>query len=475
MAVAILQSPNIPFDQAYGPNPVTLTGIPVDPITGLLAAQKYVLRIYRNGTLIADLRQSPNSQALAIFDIQNTLQNFVAPSPSDIESTGYNNNDLATATNESTPYSFDVGFENNGVVTIDLSTPQQFLDFGGTKTYYDVPYSAAPFVPVLTTNAGSCTNVLKRADVFSDVQTFRLGSEITDGKPPWLTSTTRVYERDVTIDDMTTLSYYNGVSGTGPGNAAGIEAFTFWQYNNTTEPATLLSTNTVYNNQGNGGGPNVTTGDGTIPSYPFRGITVGTGPVNFQDFDGTAVTHYYVAANAWTPSSCPSTVNNLTDDSMFDVFRFNIIDPKCNDYPEFQFSWLNSYGFRDYYSFSKRKERSIAIGRNTYLKEAADYNGSSYSVDVSDRGTTVFSQTLMEKFSAFTDYLSDAEAKYLEGLFISADVRVRFNDNPIPQRYEWYPITLLTSSYTEKTYRKDRLFQYNIDFKIAHNIKSQRG
>tara|TARA_R100000935_G_C2840395_1_gene170656 strand:+ start:1210 stop:2625 length:1416 start_codon:yes stop_codon:yes gene_type:complete len=471
MAVSILQSPNIPFDQAYGPNPVTLTGIPVDPGTGVLAAQKYVLQIFRNGTKIADLRQSPNGEAKAIFDIQNTLQNFVAPSPSTIEETGYAGLDLATATNESTPYSFAAGYENNGVVTIEVTTSQSFLDFGGTKEYYDVPYSAARFIPIITTNAPGCTNVLKRADVFSDVNTFRLGSEITDGKPPWLTATTKVFERNVTPDDMTTLSYFNGVSGTGPASAAGIEAFTFWQYNGNT----LLSTDTIFNNQANGGGPNATTGQGTTPSYPFRGITVGTGPINFTDFNGTNVTHYYVAVNAFTPSSCPGVTTNLTDDSIFDVFRLNLISPLCNDYPEFQFSWLNSYGFRDYFSFSKRKEKSVAINRNTFLKEAADYNGSSYTVGIQDRGTTVYSQTLMERFSAFTDYLTDKEAKYLEGLFTSADVRVRFNDLTIPQRYEFVPVALLSTSYTEKTYRKDRLFQYNIDFKLAHNIKSQRG
>ena len=471
MAVAILQSPNIPFDQAYGPNPVTLTGIPVDPITGVLQAQKYVLRIYRNGTLIADLRQSPNSQALAIFDIQNTLQNFVAPSPATIEETGYAGLDLATATNESTPYSFEVGFENNGVVTIEFVDPVIHIDFGGSKEYWQVPYSAAPFIPVLSTNAATCTNVVKRANVFSDVRAFRTGAEITDGKPPWLTSTTAVYERNVTVDDMTTLSYYNGIGGTGPATAKGIEAFAFWQYSDNT----FLSYDVIYNNQTNGGGPNTTTGQGIVPTYPFVGITAGTGPKNMPSFGGSSVTHYYVAVNTWTPSSCTGETTNLTDDSIFDVFRFNIIDPLCNDYPEFQFSWLNSYGFRDYYSFSKRKERSVGINRNTYLREAADYNGSSYSVDVADRGTTVYSQTLIERFSAFTDYLSDADAKYLEGLFISADVKVRFDDAEGALRYEWYPISLLSSSYTEKNYRKDRLFQYNIDFKIAHNIKSQRG
>jgi hypothetical protein len=471
MAVTLEQSPNLPFDQAYGPNPVTLSGIPVDPITGIPTADKYVLRIYRNGELIADLRQSPNRLARAIFDIQNTLQNFVSPSDSNIEQTGWIGADLENSALESTPYGFEIGSETSGVVTIDVITGDAFLDFGGTKPYYAVPYSAAPYVPALSSDSSGCTNILKKGLVFSDVDNFRLGSAITDGKPAWLSNVYKVYDHDVTEEDMTTLSYYNGVSGTGPSLANGIEAFTIWQYNGNT----LVSQDSVYNTQGNGGGPNTAPGQGNAVVYPYEGITVGTGPKNWQEFAAGVTTHYYVATNAWNSSLCVGTNAGLTDDSMHAVHRFNIIDPQCNDYPEYQFSWLNSYGFRDYYSFSKRKERGVNITRNNYLREAANYNSDSYSVDPSDRGTTTYSQALVERFSAFTDYLSDADAKFLEYLFISADVKVRFDDAPGSQQQEWVPVTLLSNSYTEKTYRKDRLFQYKVDFKIAHNIKSQRG
>ena len=157
------------------------------------------------------------------------------------------------------------------------------------------------------------------------------------------------------------------------------------------------------------------------------------------------------------------------------VHRFNIVDPACNDFPEYQFSWLNKYGFRDYYSFNKRKDRKVSIKRNEYLREAADYNAANYDVNIYDRGTTVYSQMLPEEFSAFTDYISDEDALYLEGLFISADVKVRFNDRPGQEKYQWVPVSLISNSYDEKTYRKNKLFQYDIKFKLAHNIKSQRG
>ena len=87
----------------------------------------------------------------------------------------------------------------------------------------------------------------------------------------------------------------------------------------------------------------------------------------------------------------------------------------------------------------------------------------------------MFSQALQENFTAFTDFISDEEAIYLESLFTSPDVKVRFNEKPAPGKYEWVPVSLLSTSYTQKTSRKDKLFQYDIKFKRAHNLKSQRG
>ena len=471
MATSLSQAPQLPFDQAYGPNPVTLTGIPFDPVSGALTADKYVLQIWRNGQLIADLRQTPNAVGNAIFDIQNTLQNYVAPSPNNVEEVGYIGLDLMNSANESVPYTFKTGYESNGVVTIDNEPEQIYLDFGGTKKYYETPYIETPtFIPTLTSFVGTCTNILKQAQPFTATKSYRLGADITDGKPAWLTDTIRVYDHYVTLNDMTTISYYNSVNGTGPALAKSIDAFVFWQYN----ASIFLGVNQLYNVVGNGGGPNVTVGQGLIPAYPTRAITCGTGPRNFQDLDSQA-THYYVATAPYTGGTCPSTITGLADGSMHYVHRFNIIEDGCNDFPTYQFSWLNEYGFRDYYSFKKRKDRGVKINRNEYLKEAANYNASSYAVNIYDRGTTVFSQTLPEEFSAFTGFVSDADALYLEGLFISADVKVRFDDAPGAERYKWVPVSLLSTSYEEKTVRKNQLFQYDIKFKLAHNIKSQRG
>ena len=68
--------------------------------------------------------------------------------------------------------------------------------------------------------------------------------------------------------------------------------------------------------------------------------------------------------------------------------------------------------------------------------------------------------------------MNDDEAKLLQYMFQSPDVKVRMADqDPLV----WKPINILSTTWNEKTIRKDKLFQYTVKFKIAHNIKSQRG
>jgi hypothetical protein len=102
------------------------------------------------------------------------------------------------------------------------------------------------------------------------------------------------------------------------------------------------------------------------------------------------------------------------------------------------------------------------------MQESIDYNASSVGVLAGGRGYRTFSQTLTDKYTVRTNWLTDEEAAYLENLFISPDVRANLGDGFIA-------VTLLNTSYVEKTIRKDKMFQYEITFKTAYNIKSQRG
>jgi hypothetical protein len=69
--------------------------------------------------------------------------------------------------------------------------------------------------------------------------------------------------------------------------------------------------------------------------------------------------------------------------------------------------------------------------------------------------------------------MKDEEAQLLKHLYQSAEVKVRFSEGPYAN--QWVPVIITNTSYTEKTYRRDRLFQYTVNFKLASNIKSMRG
>ena len=69
--------------------------------------------------------------------------------------------------------------------------------------------------------------------------------------------------------------------------------------------------------------------------------------------------------------------------------------------------------------------------------------------------------------------MRDEEASLLKHLYQSAEVKVRFSEGPYAD--QWVPVIVTNTTYDEKTYRKDRLFQYTVSFRLATNIKSMRG
>jgi hypothetical protein len=110
---------------------------------------------------------------------------------------------------------------------------------------------------------------------------------------------------------------------------------------------------------------------------------------------------------------------------------------------------------------------------NNFLKGPADYNSTTYDVDLQDRGYTTYSQKIQNDFKVTSGYMNDEEAELLKHLFQSGEVKVRFSEGPLTG--QWVPVILTSARYQQKTVRKDKLFQYTISFKLATNIKSMRG
>ena len=97
-------------------------------------------------------------------------------------------------------------------------------------------------------------------------------------------------------------------------------------------------------------------------------------------------------------------------------------------------------------------------------------NESNFRVYPYERGETVFTQTIDEIYTADTRYLSDDESTYLENLYKSPDVQVKFYGDAV-----WKPVVLTSNTYTQRNFRKDKLFQHSITFRLANKPVAQGG
>tara|TARA_R110000737_G_scaffold73550_2_gene102301 strand:+ start:1868 stop:3286 length:1419 start_codon:yes stop_codon:yes gene_type:complete len=468
--ITISQLPNTPFDMAYGPNPITLTGITTNE-------DKYVLRIFDGGaTPLADVRQTPNKFGKAIFDLQNILQSRVAPPAYDIDSLGVgpgNANSIRNSVLESVAYTLSVGYEMNGEVTMAPTGYGTYIAYGGSKQYYQVPFDAYTYQSQVTTSVDNCPQVNRVGLALTDTKWLTGPADTGDDIQDYLTINQNIATRNVYADDLTTTSWFQYIDrqGTVDNKIRGIEA---WKYYFCTDDIVqglpvIIPNTTTYS-----GGPNASIGDGFGIPNTLKVVTLATGPGNLPGTTSipAGTTHYYVVPTCYSGALCSTTVNNLDDQDLMQVQRFNILEEKCNDFEHFQFSWLNSLGFKDYFTFTKRVDNSTTTKRNNFLMEAADYNGTSYSVAEGQRGYTTYSSKIEDIYTVTSSFMNNDQAKLLQTLFQSPDVRVRMSeDAPLV----WRPINILSSTYDQKTNRKDKLFQYTIRFKIAHNIKAQRG
>tara|TARA_R110002020_G_scaffold445881_1_gene657841 strand:+ start:4277 stop:5689 length:1413 start_codon:yes stop_codon:yes gene_type:complete len=470
MAVTVIQTPQTTFDMAYGANPITLAGITP-------SEDKYALKVFIVGQAdpIADIRQTPNRQGRAIFDIQNILQAYVGPQVNTVDSQNHLAITSGTALSLAGPtlieYQFAYALETGGIVGAFTTEPTVFTVIAGSKQYFEVPFDTNPYqVKASTGSYLNCTAIDRTAGPLSDNE-FTIADDIPG---TIYSSPGGIDVHNVWSDDQCTKTFYSPVQRdtVSPPSTAlqGLEGFYILQYSAANN---LIATNTLPNIQGNGGGPNVSLGQGTLVSGAFQTVTIATGPANLAVPLNAATAYYYIIPAIYGCSDDPQSQIDLMTQAAWRAQKYIINPEPCNDYPHVQFAWQNSYGYRDQFTFTKKSEHKTNTKNNNYLRGAADYNSTSYDVDLQDRGSTTYSQKIENLFSVQSGYMQDKEAELLKHLYQSGEVKVRFSEGAYAN--QWVPVILTNTRYTEKTFRKDRLFQYDVSFKLASNVKSMRG
>ena len=143
----------------------------------------------------------------------------------------------------------------------------------------------------------------------------------------------------------------------------------------------------------------------------------------------------------------------------------------CNYYDTVRFAWKNIFGNWDWYTATLAEEATSNVERNSFDREVINYSaGNQINFNASGRGMKNYLNKITRNRVVNTDWLTDAEAKWLRELFFSTDVFIQDFDNN-----RMLPVNIANASVTEKTNpRTQKMFQYRIEFTMANELTSRQ-
>lgn len=436
----LAQQPN-KNNSAYVPN--------VWVLAGLGAADRYVLRVKIGGTVVATFKQPANPSGEGFFDVQRVLQSYLEP---------YFDENVIKATdtrNAHLSYQVDYGTETGQTVTIDGTSAEKYV-INAYDNWRVVNSDLSAFIPAPTgilCETNSNTNA-RYASEFNFLTNY-----------PEASYTVR-------SDEFKTLSFYNRIENFNDGTNWGPNAAPFFV-------RITGGANDVVYALSNASGSSVRT-DCTDMTTTFTDdniiATIGVGPANIaslmtQPYDDYRVRIYsYNYCSTTTISDCNDAGEIISDGYLGDViFSADfVIDDTCEKFDPVTVSFINQYGVKDYFTFTKRNTKRVTTQRNEYTRPIGSWSNTSFTIDPHERGRTVFSSSADTEMTLSTDWMSDATSEWLRELYISPSVMI-YTDG------EWEPVVITTQTYEEKTYAREQLFQHEITVKFANNQKVQRG
>jgi hypothetical protein len=182
---------------------------------------------------------------------------------------------------------------------------------------------------------------------------------------------------------------------------------------------------------------------------------IGIGPMNlktlFSDntmFNGA----YFYRVTLWYDAIGPgakriATINRKIDDS-------------CTVFDVIQMRFLNRLGGYECYNFIRNSKQTLNIERKEWRSELA------YDYQIGARQQNVLSQVNNTTWVANTDFLSQYDYNFLQELISSPEVYRMSGTYSIP-------VVITDSSWVQKTYNEEQIFNLTISFKDAFNVLTQ--
>lgn len=137
----------------------------------------------------------------------------------------------------------------------------------------------------------------------------------------------------------------------------------------------------------------------------------------------------------------------------------------CSPWNNFRIYFQNSLGAMDYWNFNYLSTNTFDINR-TEFKKTLNWN-----YDIGDRGASILSQAVQENIYVSSDWIDEAQSRYLKELIYSPEVY--WLKDLGGGQVQMVPLVIQTNSYEIKTNLKDRLFCISFSAKMAYQQSTQ--
>lgn len=178
-----------------------------------------------------------------------------------------------------------------------------------------------------------------------------------------------------------------------------------------------------------------------------------------------------IPVNLTTPSGATyfdCWLRNGSGTQVSETYRFYIKD-ECSKYETYDVFWLNRLGGFDSFRFNKVSKTSHEITRKQYRQNPYQLDNTAVSWSY---GTDAFSNTQFyteskKKLTLFSDWITDSQSIWLRDLVESPVVFIHDGTNLLA-------VNVTNSTYEEKKWINDKMFNLQLDLEFAFVDKKQR-
>ena len=270
--------------------------------------------------------------------------------------------------------------------------------------------------------------------------------------------------------DYATIALYNGNFDNNSVTAQDVAYVIINVYN---AAGSNIQNYQLDNTTANGGGPRTSMGIlwGDTGAYDSqtaetRLIHIGVGPQNIADL-GTPLNSSWAYYTVRPIAQGDDYLEN--NDGVWANIRFTKATGECS-YNGVRFAWKNEFGVWDYYTFTLQSDSSVDIEREGYEQTFVDFSTANSTIpyDKSRRGQTQFYNALKRKRTANSNWLTQAEADWMNELFFSSNVYIQDGTDMLP-------VVITSANVVEKTNpRTQKNFQYRIEFEPANQPRPRQ-